>query len=377
MTSTTLGWILTDGEEVDGPTLAGAELPIRRGRGGLETVNASEEAAAAVVRLRTAMEAQGQRLHGIGVTWSGDAAAEAALLFESLTDAGFDNVVPVRFRQAAEALPGGLSEHAALCLIEPGRATMLMMDGCQADVPGVNQHEIDDADDVLNWLSTLFTAGGRRPPVLILSGSYDDLDALAGRAEATLGFPVVAETGAQLALARGAALAVEPGAEFGDEPVPAPPEAAVPGEPPVGQARPRPLTYAGALTMLVVGVLTFVVSLSITLSLQLAPETQVRASEPVAKSQAIPNAPVAAPVSEVAAPPVPEGMPPAESAEPPVEAFEPAITVDAEESPAAGAETPAPADVSAAPQSAVRPGRGHALLDRARQHLSGLRGHLG
>nr|WP_245604924.1 hypothetical protein [Mycobacterium genavense] len=43
-------------------------------------------------------------LRVVGVTWTDEAAAQAALLLEALTDAGFDNVVPVRLLEAVETL---------------------------------------------------------------------------------------------------------------------------------------------------------------------------------------------------------------------------------------------------------------------------------
>lgn len=135
MTPTTVGWVLADGQDADGATLARDEFAVQPRSGGVDAVNASEQAAAAVLRVQTMVETQGERLRGVGVTWSADAVTEAALLVESLTDAGFDNVVPVRLRQAAEsqasqaqlALPAVVEAEAQLALargaalaLEPG-----------------------------------------------------------------------------------------------------------------------------------------------------------------------------------------------------------------------------------------------------------------
>lgn len=125
MTTTTVGWALADRPDTngtdgtggaDGAVLARDEFTVGRHCDGNAAVNTAAQAAAMVQQLRTAAEAQGRRLSGIGVTWSADAAAEAALLMESLTEAGFDDVLPVRFPQAAEASTSGAD--IAVCVIE-------------------------------------------------------------------------------------------------------------------------------------------------------------------------------------------------------------------------------------------------------------------
>jgi hypothetical protein len=315
MTPTTVGWVLVDGQDADGATLDREEFTVRRRRGGVRVVNTSAQAAQAVLRLQTTAEAHGQRFRGIGVTWSDDAAAEAALLLESLTGAGFDNVVPVRFLHAAELLARGIgpivgSEHPALCVIEPGLATVVMAAGCGEGDPATAQRAVADREDLVGWLATLFGPGGWRPEVLVVAGSGTGLDALAARLEARLAIPVFAQSGAQLALARGAALASGPGAELSD----AAPDEAAP-DPEVRPARSQRLSYAGALTMLVAGVLTFVVSLSIALSLQLTPATDSLPAGQVAEAPAA-SAVAHAGASAVAPAPAEIPAPPADAPEP-------------------------------------------------------------
>ncbi|MGH3525477.1 MAG: DUF7159 family protein, partial [Mycobacterium sp.] len=65
MTPTTVGWVLIDGEDADAATLTRAEFTVRRRHGGVRAVNTSAQATAAVLRLQTMVEAQGQRLRGI------------------------------------------------------------------------------------------------------------------------------------------------------------------------------------------------------------------------------------------------------------------------------------------------------------------------
>jgi hypothetical protein len=289
MTPTTVGWVLVDGKDADGATLDRQEFTVRRRRGGVRAVNTSAQAAETVLRLQAATEAQGQRFRGIGVTWRDDAAAEAALLLESLTDAGFDNVVPVRLLDAAELLARGIgpivgSEQAAVCVIEPGLATVVMPNGRGEGTPATARQAVDGADDLIGWLGRLFARNRWRPEVLVVAGSGTDLDALAVQLEAKLALPVFTQSGAQLALARGAALASGPRAGLIDAPLDDAQPDEGPADPDVRPARSQTLSYAGALTMLVVGVLTFVVSLSITLSLQLTPANDSPPADRVAEA---------------------------------------------------------------------------------------------
>ncbi|HEU4362950.1 MAG TPA: hypothetical protein VFR27_15810 [Mycobacterium sp.] len=124
---------MADGDDADGAALAGAEFTIQPRGDGLGAVNASEQAAAAVLRVQTTVAAQGERLRGIAVTWSPDATAEAALLLESLTEAGFDNVVPVEGVTEAEAQLA-LAHGAALAL-GPNRELSDAFNGVSTDAP--------------------------------------------------------------------------------------------------------------------------------------------------------------------------------------------------------------------------------------------------
>lgn len=324
MTPTSLGLVLVDGEDADGPTLARDELSVARGT---DAGNASEQATAAALRLQSMVEAQGQRLRGIGVTWSDDAVADAALLVESLTEAGFDNVVPVRFPHAAESLAHGVdpvagSERTAVCVVEAGLATAVSIDDGEDAGPVVAQQEIDGDAELVDWLATLFAPGRWRPAVLILAGAGTGNNALAVRVERELALPVFVRSGAQLGLARGAAQALGPSADL----------AAVPALSADDDAHPErawTLPYAGAMAMLVVGVVSFVVSASAAVSLELTPANGPRPTERVAHA---PTAPAAPPVSHAVRPAVAEAPP--KPPEPPSEA------TDSDEPAAAEADEP-------------------------------------
>jgi hypothetical protein len=293
MTPTTVGWVMAEAGTLPGcPTVSGDEFVISPGDAALDAVAMASSAAAVAARVRTVLAQRGDRLHGVGVTWSGEAAVAAALLLESLADAGFDNVVPVRLSQAAASLTSGIEpagEQTAVCVIEPGSATLLVFDGSNDENPIVTGCPIDGTDDVIGWLSEAFGTGGRRPDVLMVAGSMRGMDRLGRRLEATLSVPVFVQAGAQQALARGAALALAPHAELTGPPAGARTARGT------GSQRSMSLAYAGALTMLAGGAVTFVVSLSAALSLQLGPNRdvpEVRPAEHVTVARvAVPAAP--------------------------------------------------------------------------------------
>lgn len=308
MTPTTVGWVMADGRVEGCPTVSGDEFGVTRGDAGLDAVSMAASASAVAVRARTALAAGGERLRGIGVTWSDAAAVGAALVLESLADAGFDHVVPVRFSRAAATLAGGLGggmatggERTAVCVIEPGSATLVLLEGAADEDPLVAARPIGGTDDVVGWLADAFGRGGRRPGVLMLAGSMRGMDRLGRRLETSLSVPVFVQGGAQQALARGAALAIAPHADL-----------AVPGTAGAeigayGASRSMSLSYAGALTMLTGGAVTFVASVSAALSLQLGPSkelpevrqpehvTVARVASPAAAPPAAPVAPAELP----------------------------------------------------------------------------------
>ncbi|RAU98711.1 DUF7159 family protein, partial [Mycolicibacter senuensis] len=189
MTPTTIGWVMADGRADHCPTLSGDEFGVTRGVAGLDAVSLAASATAVAARVRTVLAGRGDRLHGVGVTWSDDAAVGAALLLESLADAGFENVVPVRFSRAAASLTTGLAPAGgltAVCVIEPGSATLVRFDGPGDECPIVTSCPIGGTGDVVKWLADAFGSGGRRPDLLTVTGSGRGMDRLGRRLESEL-----------------------------------------------------------------------------------------------------------------------------------------------------------------------------------------------
>lgn len=357
MTPTTLGWVMAEGQADGCSTVSGDEFGITRGDAELDAVSMASSASAVAARVRTVLAARGDRLHGVGVTWSDDAAVGAALLLESLADAGFDNVVPVRFARAAASLTSGIGsrgEQGAVCVIEPGSAA-LVFGGRGDEDPVVTTCPIGGTDDLIAWLADAFAAGGRRPETLMVAGSMRGMDRLGRRLESRLSVPVFVQSGAQQALARGAALALAPYDDLTGPPATgAPARLRISG---IGPRRSMPVSYAAAVAMLAGGAVTFVASVSAALSLHLGPGRGV----PDVPSEHVTVARVAVPAAPPSVPPAaPPPAAPAPWAELPEDPVEFGSLWDG---PAVSPEPPA------APPSA-----GPSLLDRFRERLPGLPG---
>jgi hypothetical protein len=321
VTPSAVGLVLVEGQDADGATMDGDafEVGSSRSRGRSSPLKTSEQAAAAVLRSEAIAATRGHRLHSIGVTWSDDANAEASLLLKSLSESGFDNVVPVRMPEATEALARGIADvigydTTAVCVIEPETVIVLIVHSRDRAVQTAMNHSIVTEEDLIRWLSGVFTRADWQPQALVVVGSGGD-DEIMPILQEALSVPVFAPAEAQLALARGAALASAQSNEsvFTDE--------ADDWHDRSKDSRRRvPLSQAGPLAVLVAGVLTFVTSLSVAVSLQLSPNREAPAAEPRPAAKTSPETPAAAThVPSVLAPPMATPHVPVTEAPPPVE----------------------------------------------------------
>ncbi|MGV0800764.1 hypothetical protein ABQF26_27610, partial [Mycolicibacterium elephantis] len=131
MTPSAVGVILVEGPDDDGNSADQAAFEIFGGRRSTPSQR-SEETAAAVLRTEELAADRGRRLACIGVTWSEESHGEAALLLKTLGDCGFDNVLPVSFLEASEALAWGVADVlgydvTAVCVIESSTAIALFV----------------------------------------------------------------------------------------------------------------------------------------------------------------------------------------------------------------------------------------------------------
>ncbi|MCT7661881.1 hypothetical protein N4S67_26135 [Mycobacterium sp. CPCC 205710] len=322
MTPSAVGLVLVEGADADGATVDRDAIEILPGRRS-SAQQTSEQAAAAVLRTEAIAAVRGHRVQSIGVTWSDDADTEASLLLRSLSDSGFDNVVPVRLPEATEALAWGIAEvigHdiTAVCVIEPETVIALIVHTPEGAVQTAVHHAMDSEAALIGWLSAVFTQADWQPEALVVVGSGGDFDALMPRLEDALSVPVFAPAEAELALARGAALASAHNTDlmFADDGY--------------GDTQPerggRRLTPSGPLAMLVAGAVTFVVSVSVAVSMEFAPNRDAAPAEPspAAKSSAEAAAAPAASVPAAIPAPVaeaPPALPPPQA--PPVDAAPP------------------------------------------------------
>ncbi len=285
LTSTSVGWVLVEGRDADGTTLDHDDFDVPPAYG-VQAVHTSEQASAAVLEAQAAAAGFDQRLHVVGVTWSDEAAAEAALLLESLTDAGFDNVVPIRLHDACEMLARAIApvvgyDQAAVCVLDGESTIVVMVDNDGAEPQTAIKQLSGGPDRLMQWLTTLFDRSSWQPSGIVIVGAEHELDALSPRLEAAVPVPVITQPGAELVLARGAALASAQSTEFTDAEML---ETVNSWRQDDEASRQR--SYAGALTMLGAGAVTFVASLSLAMGQHLVPHHAPDPARPVAHSAA-------------------------------------------------------------------------------------------
>jgi hypothetical protein len=272
LTPATFGWVLAEGHGADGTILDHQESELHAEQG-VRAVSTAEQVAQEVLRVDAHADASDHHLRVIGVTWNDEAAAQAALLLEALTDAGFDNVVPVRLLEAVETLARAIApvigyEQTAVCVLEHEWATVVMVDTHDGETQTVVKHISGGFDGLRSWLTGMFDRAGWRPGAVVVVGADSDINGFSWQLEKALPVPVFAQTMAQVTVARGAALAAARSTEFTDEELIAHTSEPTPAAPP----RPGRLSYAGAVTALAAGAITFVSSLAMAVGIQLAPD---------------------------------------------------------------------------------------------------------
>lgn len=143
LTPTAAERVLVAGRDAGGSLLNcdTVETPVG---GGATTAEAAARVVETVLRSQALSAENGRDLRTIGVTWTDDAVAEAALVLEKLADAGLDNVVAVRSAQAVEAVEAGTAVtvgHGAALVAARNVAFLAVGD----DKPVVEQPAADPA----------------------------------------------------------------------------------------------------------------------------------------------------------------------------------------------------------------------------------------
>lgn len=291
--------VVGGGDESDGGRNDAFELAVdgSDGRSPTERATAAVEAIAA---------SRGERLKSIGITWSDDADAEASLLMESLTESGFDNVVPIRLPEATEALARGMADvigyrTSAVCVIEPDTAIALIVHTGDGAVQTAINHTIDSDESLVGWLSTVFARADWQPEALVVVGSAGGFDAVLPQLEEALSVPVFAPAEAPLALARGAALASTHNAGLPLDSSPLFSSGATGRHAAAEASRLSPSRLLAGL--LAAGVVTFVASASVAVTVALSPRPQAAPQPALTAERVVDEAPVVRPAPSVAVPP--------------------------------------------------------------------------
>ncbi len=307
VTPAAVGWVLAEGHGADGAILDHREVQLQDGlqtSHGVRAVSTAQQVTAEVLRAWEIADADDHRLRLVGVTWSDEASAQAALLLEALTDAGFDNVVPVRQLDAVETLAQAIApvigyDQTAVCILEREWATVVMVDTHNGETRTAVKHVRGGYDGLTSWLTGMFHRSTWRPGGVVVVGSQDDVSDFSWQLEKALPVPVFAQTMAQVTVARGAALAAAQSTEFTDADLVAGAAA------PVAVAPAHSRQYAGAATTLAAAAVTFVASVSLAVGLQLAPGKDSAPSQPAHRS----TPPIAEAVAPSPVPPPAQAVP--------------------------------------------------------------------
>lgn len=307
ITPNAVGLVLVEGELADGDIVDRVAFAVPAD-GTAAATRAADQVAAAVARTKQ-INAEHQ-LHGIGLTWSDDAAAEASLLLETLADNGFDHVVPLRLPQASEAFAQGIGgvlgyTRTAVCVVQSDGAIASLVDSRTADMRAASSDAVDH-ESLDRWLSELMVRASWQPEALVMVGTGIDLTGVSESLETVLGIPVFAPGEAELALARGAALACVRSQEF---------ELAdlddYTWEPGSSAGPKRSVSALIGMGALAAGAVTFVASLAVAAGMQLTPDRDVQETANRAVSDSAQSAPEAPATAAAApAPVLPEAPPP-------------------------------------------------------------------
>jgi hypothetical protein len=205
MTSTSLGWVLLDGTGPDAAVLDHDAFDIPSTGDSDSTPHAAAARGAQAIAT-----ASGHKVDSVRVTWTDDVEAGATALLKSLADLGFDNVHPIPLSKAAQTWGievGRQSEHTktGLCILEPHVATIMVIATGAGTVRTAVTDTRDSAEDLVEWLRTVFRKDGWLPESLYLVGADADLDQVTQPIADALPIAVSDSVDTQLALARGAA----------------------------------------------------------------------------------------------------------------------------------------------------------------------------
>jgi hypothetical protein len=216
MTSTGVGWVLRDQADAAGRDFDASDSASDFVRHATAEDDISP-ITAAVQNAQTIAASSGNQLTSIHLTWSDDVAEKAPPLLKMLPELGFDDIAPVKLKEATRtwALDSSNAlgyEKCAVCLIEDTGVTVLTV-GYGTVRTAATTQMADRADELCRWIAGVFADNRLDPDGMLLAGVREDVEPLASRLETMLAMPIVTPDHPELALARGAAMATAPPVE--------------------------------------------------------------------------------------------------------------------------------------------------------------------
>ena len=200
-TSTSIGWVLVDGQDVACDPLD---------HDAFDVADAGFVGPAVTARRALAIAtATGYTVDCVRVTSSDPVHTNAVSLRKALREFGIDHVVSVPLMEATRAWATGIGhangdKKTAVCILNREAATLAVIDTRSGAIKTATTKSRDSAGRI-DWLSRALGRNGSQPESLYLIGSRSELDAIAGPLAEGLSVPVVATHDVQLGLALGAA----------------------------------------------------------------------------------------------------------------------------------------------------------------------------
>jgi hypothetical protein len=210
MTASSVGWVLLDGQGLNAATLDHDAFDVQSSTDG-DASDTSQHTAAAR-GAQSIATTSGHKVGSVRVTWTEDVEGAATTLLKSLADLGFDNVHAISLSKATQTWGIEIGRQneltkSGLCILEPNAATVMIVATGAGSVRTAVTDTRETAQDLIDWLRTVFGRAGWMPERLYVLGALDDLDKVLEPIADALPIPVSDSADIQLALARGAALA--------------------------------------------------------------------------------------------------------------------------------------------------------------------------
>ena len=211
MAPTSVRMLLVEGENADGVTVEDNQFPFAS-NDEAATLSAADQVISAILGTREGATEAGHALTSTGVTWTDP--VDAAALRDALATRKVENVMLVSSFMAAAALAQTVGctvgeAHTALLFLEPGTATLAVIDSADGSITDVHKELMSGGHSVAELAAMLAGLEGlqTRPQSVFIVGSGVDVATIKPQLEAVTTLPVTAAEEPETALAWGAALA--------------------------------------------------------------------------------------------------------------------------------------------------------------------------